>query len=148
MIQCAENFMTYGKTGEAFLVTFRGLKLAFILAIAAVAQWTYGATCVSPPPGLVGWWRAEGNATNSAGTNDGTLQGGATATAAGMVGQAFSFNGTNQFVQIPDGPAVRPTNLTIECWVRFNNLNSLASGGSPAGDQYIVFHQNTRSSDF
>src|SRR5262245_8224750 len=106
--------MTYGKKGmvRPEFLSISGLKVIFVLAMAVAAQRAPGASCVSPPPGLVGWWRAEGNATNSAGTNNGTLQGGATATAVGMVGQAFSFNGTNQFVQIPDGPAVRPTNLT------------------------------------
>src|SRR5262249_1647546 len=71
-----------------------------------------------------------------------------TATASGMVGQTFTFDGTNGSVRIADSPALRPTNLTIECWVRFSNLDSLSLGGSPPGDQYIVFRQNTRSSDF
>ena len=107
-----------------------------------------GATCVSPPAGLIGWWRAEANAADSISTNNGTLQGGATATAAGMVGQAFTFEGTNGSVRIADSATLHPTNLTIECWVRFSSLDSQGSGGSPPGDQYIVFHQNTRSSDF
>ena len=51
-------------------------------------------------------------------------------------------------VQIPDSAALRPTNLTIEAWVRFSSLDSAGSGGSPAGDQYIVFKQNTRRPNF
>src|SRR5205807_2460569 len=51
-------------------------------------------------------------------------------------------------VQIPDSPFLKPTNLTIEAWVRFTSLNSAGTGGSPAGDQYMVFKQNSRSSDF
>ena len=78
-------------------------------------------SCVLPPPGLIGWWPGDGNANDIAGTNNGTLQGGATANAAGMVAQAFSFDGTNNYVQIPDSPALRPTNLTIEAWVRFSS---------------------------
>src|SRR6267378_1229271 len=104
--------------------------------------------CVSTPPGLIGWWPGDGNANNVLGTNNGTLQGGATANAAGLVGTAFSFGGTNSFVLIPDSALLRPTNLTIEAWVRFASLDSAGSGSSPAGDQYIVFRQNTRSSDF
>ena len=61
-----------------------------------------------PPAGLVGWWPGDGNANDIVGTNNGMLQGGATATAAGVVGQAFSFDGTNGYVQIPDSPALRP----------------------------------------
>ena len=55
--------------------------------------------CATPPAGLVGWWRGEGAASDSAGTNNGVLEGGV-AFAAGEVGQAFSFNGTNADVRI------------------------------------------------
>src|SRR5882762_8022092 len=122
-----------------------GLVLSAVLSFAARGL---AATCLAPPPGLVGWWPGEGNGNDIAGTNNGVLQGGATASAPGEVGQAFSFNGTNNFVQIPDSPVLRPANLTIETWVRFSALDSAGSGGSAAGDQYIVFKQNTRSGDF
>ena len=105
-------------------------------------------SCAPPPSGLVGWWPGDGTASDLAGSDNGALQGGATATAAGMVAQAFSLNGTNSYVQIPDSSALRPTNLTIEAWVRFSSLNSAGSGGSPAGDQYIVFKQNSQTWSF
>ncbi len=107
-----------------------------------------GASCFPPPPGLVSWWPADGNANDLAGTNNGTLHSPATANATGYVGTAFGFDGTNAYVQVPDTTSLRPTNLTIEAWVKFTSLNSAGSGGSPAGDQYIVFKQNTRTSDF
>jgi hypothetical protein len=65
-----------------------------------------------------------------------------------MVGQAFTFNGTNSYIQIPDSPVLRPTNLTIEAWVRFDSLDTLTLGDRPPGDQYIVFKQNSRTGDF
>ena len=103
-------------------------------------------SCDPAPSGLVGWWAGDGNALDIASTNNGTLQGGATATAVGEVGQAFGFNGSTGYVSIPDTAALRPTNLTVEAWVRFNSLNS--TGNSSAGQQYIVFKQNTRTSYF
>jgi hypothetical protein len=116
----------------------------------AVAVLTLNApiSCASPAIGLISWWPGDGTANDVAGGNNGTLQGGASASAPGFDGSAFSFDGTNSFVQIPDAPALRPTNLTIEAWVRFSSLDSAGSGGSPAGDQYIVFKQNSRSGDF
>jgi hypothetical protein len=104
--------------------------------------------CDQVAPGLVSWWPGEGNASDLFATNNGSLLGGATATAAGMVGTGISFDGTNSYVQIPDSPQLHPTNLTIEAWVRFSGLDSQASGGSPPGNQYIVFKPNTRTSGF
>jgi len=120
--------------------------VAFGLSVLSVQP--VAADCVSANGGLLGWWSGDGNANNIFGTNNGTLQGGATANTAGLVGSAFNFDGTNGFVQIPDSPLLRPTNLTIEAWVKFASLDSAGFGGSPAGDQYIVFRQNTRNSDF
>jgi len=104
--------------------------------------------CLPPPAALVGWWPGDGDANDIAGANNGALAGGATAGAAGMVGSAFSFNGLSSYVQIPDSPSLHPTNLTIETWVRFDALDTPGLGGSPAGDQYLVFKQNSRSTDF
>ena len=104
--------------------------------------------CMPVPPGLTDWWPGEGNANDLAGTNNGALLGGATASAAGKVGQAFSFDGTNSFVQIPDSPQLDPTNLTIETWVLFSSLDSAGAGASPPGQQYIVFKQNSRTTSF
>ena len=71
---------------------------------------TPAGSCVSAPAGIVGWWPGDGNANDIAGTNNGTLQGGATATVTGLDGMAFSFDGTNSFVQVPDSP---PSNRPI-----------------------------------
>jgi hypothetical protein len=119
------------------------LVAGLVIAVGAAAS-----DCVPAPTDLVGWWPGDGGANDIASTNSGTLQGGATASAVGVVGSAFGFDGTNGFVRIPDSPAFHPTNLTIEAWVRFDSLDSAGSGGAYPGEQYIVFKQNTHSNNF
>ncbi len=69
------------------------------------------------PVGIISWWPAGGNASDAITSNNGSLVNG-TSFASGKVGQAFSFNGTNQIVQVADAPSLNPTNgLTLEGWI-------------------------------
>jgi hypothetical protein len=95
---------------------------------------------------LAGWWPASGNASDVVGSNNGTLQNGATATTAGPVGSAFAFDGVDDYVEIPDATALKPTNLTVECWVRFDALDT--PGASDPGWLYLVFKKNSQSYNF
>ena len=123
-------------------------SLSVGLLVLELSMQTARAACDAPPAGIVGWWAGEGDASDQAGANSGTLMGGATATAIGMVGQCFTFDGTNGYVSIPDSASLHPTNFTVEAWVRFSSLNSAGSGGSPAGSQYLVFKQNSQTYNF
>src|SRR6266404_3883546 len=117
--------------------------------VLVLSAFSAGAASCSPVvTNVAGWWPGDGNATDIVGTNSGTLAGGATASASGFIGSGFSFDGTNGDVQFPDSAVFHPANLTIEAWVRFSSLDSAGSGGSPPGDQYIVFKQNTRNDNF
>src|SRR5262249_53313193 len=74
--------------------------------------------CANVPPGLVAWWRAEGNADDWAGGNSGSVVGGA-GFEPGRVGQGFSFKGSAEFIQVPSSPSLRLTNeLTLELWYK------------------------------
>lgn len=84
------------------------IHLLQIFLVLAAASAVRAASCDPPPSGIVGWWPAEGNANDIIGTNNGTLMGGATANAPGVVGSAFQFDGTNGYVQIPDSPVFIP----------------------------------------
>jgi Leucine-rich repeat (LRR) protein len=129
-------------------------RLSGTACLGLVALWSLAppcrmlaADCVSAPAGLVSWWPGDGNANDLAGGNTATLQGGATAIATGMAGSAFSFDGANSYVQVPDSPTLKPTNITIEAWVRFASLDSPGNTADP-GQQYIIFKQNSRSGSF
>jgi hypothetical protein len=100
--------------------------------------------CQPADSGLVSWYRAEGDAADARNLNDGSLQNGTTF-AAGRAGQAFKFDGVDDFVEIPDSASLKPQNLTVEAWVRFDNLTGATSGSAPAGFQYIINKKNLRA---
>lgn len=100
-------------------------------------------SCDPAPSGLVGWWKGEGNANDSAGTNNGSLSASGATYATGEVGQGFRFDGTNGYMQIPDSDALKPANVTCEAWVWLDP-------GLPShhGGEQIVFKKNTWSAWF
>jgi Concanavalin A-like lectin/glucanases superfamily len=64
--------------------------------------------------------------TDSAGNNDGTVEGAAW-TSNGKFGSALDFNGFNDLVTVPDAEELDFTNsFTLEAWVRPDSLDSLA----------------------
>ncbi|HSU54759.1 MAG TPA: LamG-like jellyroll fold domain-containing protein [Candidatus Dormibacteraeota bacterium] len=74
-------------------------------------------SCVPIPSGLVSWWRGEGNVDDASGGNSGALLNGASFTNS-LIGQAFAFNGTTAFIQVPDAANLRFTNaMTVETWI-------------------------------
>jgi len=75
--------------------------------------------CTPLPSDLVGWWPGEGDANDIGGGNDGVLEGGV-AFNAGVVGQAFSFNGTDADVRVPASASLNlglADGFTIETWI-------------------------------
>jgi hypothetical protein len=96
---------------------------------------------VPAPSGLISWWRAEGNALDSAGSNHGTASNGV-AYVQGKVGQAFAFDGINDFVFVPDATNLRPTSITLEAWARFNGAQGPVLGrswGTGIHNSYIIW---------
>lgn len=76
-------------------------------------------SCYAPPSGLVSWWRADGNADDAVGTNNGILEGGVSY-ATGEVGEAFVFDGTSGYITIPSSANLAPTGpFTVEAWVNY-----------------------------
>jgi hypothetical protein len=82
-------------------------------------------SCVARPPGMINWWPGDGNATDIVGGKHGTLQGNATF-ADGKVGQAFSFDGTGDFVRLPANPAWNfgTGPFTIDFWEKSSSTTT------------------------
>lgn len=99
--------------------------------------------CTPPPSGLVSWWAAENNALDSRIRNNGTLFNGASFTN-GKVGRGFSFNGANQYIEIPDSPSLQPSGeLTLEGWFRFNSATDTGTLISKGGSWYMYVIGNS-----
>jgi hypothetical protein len=119
-----------------------------IAALGATAARAGAQTCVPPPSGLVGWWPGNGNAKDAIAGNNGQMAGDATF-APGMVGQGFALDGFGDYVEIPDSQALKPAQMTVEAWVRFDSLDTpIVSQFDAPGQQYIVFKKNTRVFNF
>ncbi|MBK8148621.1 MAG: SBBP repeat-containing protein [Acidobacteria bacterium] len=109
-----------------------------------VNQSASAANCTPPPANLISWYKAEGNAGDVLETNTGLLQNGATF-GTGKVGQAFSLDGTNDYVRVADSPSLRPVNLTLEGWVNFTSTSGTRaifskSVGSATLDSFAVYY--------
>jgi hypothetical protein len=109
---------THHRNARPFRLTQRLLLTGLLLGGSALASL---AACAPPPDGLVGWWRAEGDAANMAGTNQGALQG-QTTYGSGPVGQCFVFDGNGDGVLSGAPARYQLQDFTIEAWVKRNSL--------------------------
>jgi fibronectin type 3 domain-containing protein len=104
------------------------------------------ATIAAAPAGLVAAYSFDqGNGTSvtdSAGTNNGTVDG-ATWTTAGKYGSALSFDGVNDWVTVADAASLDVTRLTLEAWVRPTALGGMwrtvAFKEQPGGMVYALY---------
>src|SRR5438067_8006594 len=92
------------------------LLMLGVLKLAATTT-VFAQVCTPPPPGMVSWYSGDGNAEDIAGSHDAFPRNGVTF-APGMVAQAFSFDGVNDFVEVPDSPDLAPSSLTVDAWVK------------------------------
>ena len=97
----------------AVALTLAGATLSFPPAANAIV-------CASAPAGLIARWPGDGSTAEVAHGRNGTLVDNTTF-AAGLVGQAFSFDGSGDTATIPDDPdwTLGTNDFTIDTWVNF-----------------------------
>jgi hypothetical protein len=107
------------------------------------------------PEGMVSYWKGDGNADDAYNDNDGSLMNGATATATGQVGQAFSFDGINDYVKISNAPSLNITEaITVVAWVKPNGWTGdyeyLLEKGTWAGNGawFFFLYRNSGVANF
>ena len=120
-------------------------KTRFVLAVAVLLLGaSAGQALAADDPYLVGWWQFdEGSGTvakdSSGHSHDGTLNGDPK-WVGGPLGGALDFDGTNDFVEIPDGPGLSITDaITIAAWTNMRTTSSdemaiVSKGGWAAND--------------
>jgi hypothetical protein len=75
-------------------------------------------SCAGVSANLVSCWSADGNANDSIGANHGTLHNGV-AFGPGVIDQAFTFDGVNDYVRVLDSPTLDITSqLSVATWFK------------------------------
>ena len=123
---------------------------------------TYLTKTIPPPDDLVGLWHFSDNLTDSSGNgNHGTFVGEETYVDSPM-GQALSFNGVNDYVEVPSDSSIMPTTLTVEAWVQPDKIGARQSivskwdGGGDAsysleltaGNKFLFYLHNGATTQF
>jgi hypothetical protein len=111
--------------------------------------------CQPSPSGIVAWWTGDGTPNDRYGTHNGVPVNAATFTP-GIVGQCFSFNGTNSYLSVSNTTDLNfhdTTPMTIEFWAYRNTLGGFGQNiigkrvgcdGDPNEIQYqISFDQQS-----
>jgi len=108
-----------------YMPFYPAVALIVSLSLAATAAGEPTA-CAPVPPGLVAWWRLEANGADATGVHNGAVFGGSFIAA--EVGNGFRPTGVGSLVQVPNSPALNPTNFTIDFWIK---LDALTPGNEP-----------------
>src|SRR6266568_1074808 len=104
-----------------------GFGIQILIALVLCIETLHAQNCVPAPPGLVSWWRGDGNGSDAVGTNNSTFMN-AISFSDGKVGQAFTFNGIDSQIRFGNTVGNFDTNdFTVEFWLRTaaNRLESL-----------------------
>jgi hypothetical protein len=103
--------------------------LIFLTQTATAQQWTTNTL----PPGLLGWWQAEGNYLDTVGGNNLSPDGGVTF-APGRFGQAFHFDGVSGSAYCTGAAALNGwTQFTLEAWINLDITNDVPNGSPGRG---------------
>lgn len=96
----------------------------------AISRWSMDSADVSNGKILDSW-----------GSNDGTINGASTG-ASGVGGsEAFSFDGTDDYVDIGGSSSLRPTNVTLSAWLKYGTGRAAGNEGDYTG--YLIYGSGT-----
>lgn len=93
--------------------------------------------CAPTPAGIVAWWRADGDMSDSIGDATASAVGGLDVGAVGYVLEGFHFDGIDDALAIDDAMVLGDT-FTVEAWVRLDALDQPQTEVGVPGDMEIV----------
>lgn len=108
----------------------RALSVAEVTAL--YQQYNSSVNADSGENGLVGQWRMDGNAKdNTPNADNGTVSGAALTTDRhGTANSAYSFNGSSNYIQVPDTATLNSTSaLSISVWINPSTFSSTGYAG-------------------
>ncbi len=133
---------------------WRALSAAEIQAIYAAGEAGKCSASAALPSDIVGAWRGEGDGKDAVGSNHGSLKNGA-AFGNGIVGHAFSLDGGDDHVEIPDSATLDGmAEVTLEGWLKFDTfpadmIQVFVAKGTIAGSgttSYAMWHETSSGS--
>jgi hypothetical protein len=101
-----------------------------LLSCFGLSPFAFAQTCTLPPANMIAWWPGDGHTHDIHGGHNGKLLTGTYGT--GEVGQAFSFNGSNVLVLVPNNAlwGFGTEDLTIDVWANFTAVRNSGNIGS------------------
>jgi hypothetical protein len=106
---------------------FKSILLTAVTTLSLTATTMAQVPNYVPTNGLVGWWPFTGNANDESGnSNNGTVNGATLTTDRfGNTNTAYSFDGVNDFISIPDNNSLDfTTTYTISVWVQIPDYST------------------------
>ncbi|MEN6424925.1 MAG: glucoamylase family protein [Phycisphaerales bacterium] len=116
----------------------KSLGVAFsVLAIALIS--TGQASSVTVDPNLVGHWKLDGNANDSAGVNHGVLIGSPTWANDPQRGWCLDLNGNGDYVDVGEDPSLTFTErITVACWIAVREFDRNWNAIVTKGDDWVL----------
>jgi hypothetical protein len=110
------------------------------LVVLALVLMPTGLTPASPlEPNLVGHWKLDGNANDSAGSNQGTLVGNPTWVSDPQRGWCLDCDGDGDYVDVGKDPSLTFTDqITLACWIKVRAFDRNWNAIVTKGDDWVL----------
>ncbi len=108
-------------------------------AVAVLVCGFVAASAAAGEPNLVGHWKLDGNAGDSAGVNHGALLGNPTWANDPQRGWCLDFDGEGDYVDVGDDPSLTFSDaITVACWIKVRQFDRNWNAIITKGDDWVM----------